>query len=83
MKTVYPEVRNGQFRADLTFTEETPDNIHVGQTYYINLELGEPTPALLIPRGSFFSETGGKWIFVLSSDGKEAVRRDIKIGRQN
>ena len=83
VKTVYPEVCNGQFRADLTFTEETPDNIRVGQTYYINLELGEPTPALLIPRGSFFSETGGKWIFVLSSDGKEAVRRDIKIGRQN
>ena len=83
VSTVYPEVRNGQFRADLTFTDETPENIRVGQTYYINLELGEPTPAVLIPRGSFFNSTGGKWIFVVSPDGSEAARREIRIGRQN
>ena len=83
VSTVYPEVRNGQFRADLTFTDETPENIRVGQTYYINLELGEPTQAVLVPRGSYFSVTGGKWLFVLSPDGSEAVRREIKVGRQN
>ncbi len=81
--TVYPEVRNGQFRADLLFTDVTPENIRVGQTYYINLELGEPTNAILIPRGGFYTSTGGKWIFVLTPDGHEAVRREIKIARQN
>ncbi len=83
VSTVYPEVRNGQFRADLTFTDETPDNIRVGQTYYINLELGEPTNAVLVPRGGFYTSTGGKWIFVLTPDCSEAVRRNIKIARQN
>lgn len=83
VSTVYPEVRNGQFRADLTFTDETPENIRVGQTYYINLELGEPTQAVLIPRGSFYTSTGGKWVFVLTPEGDEAVRRNIKIARQN
>lgn len=83
VSTVYPEVRNGLFRADLTFTDETPENIRVGQTYYINLELGEPSQALLVPRGGFYTSTGGKWIFVLTPDGSEAVRRNIKIARQN
>lgn len=80
---VYPEVKNGQFRSDLVFDGQRPDNIRVGQTYYINLQLGEPTKAILVPRGSFYQATGGKWIYVLTADGKEAVRRQIKIGRQN
>jgi len=80
---VYPEVTGGQFRADLVFDGQRPDKIRVGQTYYINLQLGEPTQAVLIPRGSFYQTTGGKWIYVLNADGKEAVKRQIKIGRQN
>lgn len=80
---VYPEVKNGQFRTDLVFDGQRPDNIRVGQTYYINLQLGEPTKAILVPRGSFYQATGGKWIYVLADNGKEAVRRQIKIGRQN
>lgn len=80
---VYPEVTGGQFRADLVFDGQRPDKIRVGQTYYINLQLGEPTQAILIPRGSFYQTTGGKWIYVLGADGSEAVKRQIKIGRQN
>ena len=83
VSTVYPDVKDGLFRADFTFVGETPRNIRVGQTYYINLQLGEPTEAVLIPRGSFFASTGGKWVYVLSPDGSEAVRREIKIARQN
>lgn len=83
VSTVYPNVRDGLFLADLAFGGEAPRNIRVGQTYYINLELGEPVEALLLPRGSFFSDTGGKWVYVLSPDGSKAVRRNIKIGRQN
>lgn len=80
---VYPEVQGGQFKIDFHFEGERPDNIWSGQTYYINLELGQPVQALLIPRGAFYQSTGGSWIFVLSADGKKAFRRKIKIGRQN
>lgn len=80
---VYPEVKSGQFRSDLVFDGTRPDNIRVGQTYYINLQLGEPTRAILIPRGTFYQATGGRWVYVLSANGREAVRRLIRIGRQN
>lgn len=83
VRKVYPEVRDGKFRADFVFTGERPDNIRSGQTYYINLELGQPTESIIIPKGTFFQSTGGSWIFVLDADGKKAYRRSIKIGRQN
>lgn len=83
VRKVYPEVREGKFRSDFVFTGERPDNIRSGQTYYINLELGQPTESIIIPRGTFFQSTGGNWIFVLDKDGKKAYRRKIKIGRQN
>ena len=83
LQKVYPEVREGKFRSDFLFMGERPDNIRSGQTYYINLELGQPTESIIIPRGTFFSETGGNWIFVVDKDGKQARRRAIKIGRQN
>lgn len=83
VRKVYPEVRDGKFRTDFIFTGERPDNIRSGQTYYINLELGQPTESVIIPRGTFFQYTGGNWIFVLDPDGKKAYRRKIKIGRQN
>ena len=80
---VYPEVANGMFRADLRIEGALPENIRVGQTYYINLQLGEPTEAVLVPRGAFFQSTGGHQAYVLSEDGKTATLRDIRIGRQN
>ncbi|MDO5570205.1 MAG: efflux RND transporter periplasmic adaptor subunit [Bacteroidales bacterium] len=80
---VYPEVRDGQFKTDFVFVGERPDNIRTGQTYYINLQLGEAKDGIIIPRGSFYQTTGGKWIYVVSNDGTVAQRRDIKIGRQN
>lgn len=83
VRKVYPEVREGKFRTDLVFTGERPDNIRSGQTYYINLELGQPTESIIIPKGTFFQSTGGSWIFVLDKDGEKAYRRKIKIGRQN
>jgi HlyD family secretion protein len=83
VRKVFPEVRDGKFRTEFVFTGERPDNIRAGQTYYINLELGQPTESVIIPKGSFFQSTGGSWIFVLDADGKRAVRRPIRIGRQN
>lgn len=80
---VYPEVTDGQFKADFLFEGERPDNIRIGQTYYLNLQLGQPTQSIYIPRGVFYQSTGGTWIYVLSEDGTKAYRRDIRIGRQN
>jgi HlyD family secretion protein len=71
------------FLTDLVFTGKRPDNIRSGQTYYLNLQLGESSKAVLIPKGTFFSATGGNWIFVLDKSGKKAYRRKIRIGRQN
>ncbi len=83
IRKVYPEVRDGKFKADFKFMEQQPENIRSGQTYYLNLQLGQPVEAILIPRGAFYQKTGGKWIYVISPDGTKAVRRDIRIGRQN
>lgn len=80
---VYPEVRSGKFRADFFFEGARPAQIRSGQTYYIDLQLSQPTHSLQIPKGSFFQVTGGRWIFVLSPDGGTAHRREIRINRQN
>lgn len=83
LRKVYPEVRNGQFRADFNFEGARPENIRSGQTYYLHVQLGQPTEAVIIPRGSFYQTTGGAWIYVVTPDGDRAVKRPIKIGRQN
>lgn len=83
LRKVYPEVREGQFKADFVFTGDIPENIRSGQTYYLNLQLGQPTEAVIIPRGSFYQSTGGAWIYVVDASGEKAYRRDIRIGRQN
>ena len=80
---VYPEVRNGQFRVDLVFTSEKPENIRAGQTYRINIELGQPEVRIQIPKGGFFSTTGGQWIYVVDPSGQFAVKRNIRTGREN
>jgi HlyD family secretion protein len=83
VKKVYPDVRNGQFKTDLSFTGERPDNIRTGQTYYINMELGKADNSIIIPKGTFYQKTGGSWIFVLDKSGEKAYKRAIRIGRQN
>ena len=83
IRKVYPEVRDGKFKADFKFAGEQPDNIRAGQTYYLNLQLGQPEEAVIIPRGTFYQKTGGKWIYVVNKEGTKAVKREIRIGRQN
>jgi len=83
LRKVYPEVRDGKFKVDLVFTGEKPETIRTGQSYNIKLQLGESSQALLLPRGSFFQDTGGQWIFVVNKDGSEALKRTISIGKQN
>ena len=83
LRKVYPEVRDGKFQADFKFEEKRPENLRRGQTYYLDLQLGQPEEAVIIPRGSFYHKTGGRWIYVLDRNGNKATKREIKIGRQN
>ena len=83
VRKVYPEVRDGRFRIDFVFKGVRPGNIRTGQTYYVDLQLGQSKQAIIIPKGTFYSVTGGQWIFVLDKSGKKAYRRKITIGRQN
>ena len=80
---IYPQVNNGQFQADLLFTGEEPEGIRRGQTIQMKLTLGDATEATLIPNGAFYQDTGGNWIFVVTDDGSEALRRTVRLGRRN
>lgn len=35
----------------------------------------------MIPKGNFYKDTSGKWIFVVN--GNKAVKKAIEIGREN
>lgn len=83
LRKVYPEVRNGRFNVDLVFKQDKPETIRTGQSYTIKLQLGVPNNALLLPKGGFFQSTGGQWIFVVNPETNEALKRTIKIGKQN
>jgi len=79
---IYPQVNEGQFEVDMMFGEE-PVGLRRGQTLQLRLTLGDNSDALLIPNGSFYQETGGNWVFVVSPNGAEAVKRTVRLGRRN
>jgi HlyD family secretion protein len=83
VRRVYPDVRNGTFEIDMIFTDNVPDNIRTGQTYYTSLQLGQPKTAIMVPVGGFFQETGGRWIYVLDPTETFATKRNISVGRKN
>ncbi len=83
IKKVYTQVANGRFQVDMTFLEEAPEKIRRGQTLQIRVALSQEKEAVLIPKGGFFQETGGNWIFKLSEDGSIAYKTDIQLGSQN
>ncbi|UYY57876.1 efflux RND transporter periplasmic adaptor subunit [Sphingomonas sp. S2-65] len=80
---IYPQVQNGQFQLDLQFLGAEPGQLQRGQTMQARLTLGDPAPALLVPNGAFYNETGGSWIFVVAPDGRSAVKRPVRLGRRN
>jgi len=79
---IYPQITDGQFEVDMILANE-PDGLRRGQTKQVRLTLGDNTDAILIPNGAFYQETGGNWIFVLSTDQSEAIRRSVRMGRRN
>jgi HlyD family secretion protein len=80
---VYPQVREGRFEVDMEFTDREPDNIRRGQTLRIRLALGALEEATLLARGGFFQRTGGQWVYVVSASGDQAMKRNIRLGKQN
>jgi HlyD family secretion protein len=83
IKKVYTQVTNGRFQVDMEFVGDVPQGIRRGQTLQIRLALSDETQALLLPKGGFYQQTGGNWIFKVSADGKTAYKTDIQLGRQN
>ena len=79
---IYPQVNEGQFEIDMLFDED-PVGLRRGQTLQVRLTLGDNTDATLIPNGSFYQDTGGNWVFVVSPDGSEAIKRSVRLGRRN
>jgi HlyD family secretion protein len=80
---IRPQVQNGRFEADLVFDGPSPTDMRRGQTLQVRLQLGQPTEAVLIPNAAFYHDTGGSWVFVVSSDRQRAVRRKVRLGRRN
>ena len=83
VKKIYPQVNDGQFQVDIQFLDNEPPDLRRGQTLQAKLTLGDESEAVLIPNGSFYQDTGGNWIFVITEDGSEAVKRSIMLGRRN
>jgi HlyD family secretion protein len=79
---VHP-VEGARFAVDLRFDGEGPGSEALGQSAPVRLELGGVSQALLLPRGAFFQQTGGRWAFVVDPSGETATRRPVRLGRQN
>ena len=80
---VVPEVKDRMFDVDLVFTGEMPENVRVGKSFRVQIELGQPEDALVMPRGNFYQATGGQWIYKVNASKDKAVRVPLTIGRQN
>lgn len=83
IKKVYTQVTNGRFQVDMEFKDEVPDGLRRGQSFQIRLALSQEKEAILIPKGGFFQQTGGNWIFKISEDGNTAYKTPIELGSQN
>lgn len=80
---IYPEVANNQFVVDMTFISEPPEGIKRGQNLTIELSFSESEERLMVNKGGFYQQTSGRWVYLISEDGKSASRQDIRLGRQN
>jgi HlyD family secretion protein len=80
---VFTQVSNGRFQVDMQFDGPMPTGIRRGQTLQIRLALSDEKQVVRLPRGGFYQQTGGNWIFKLSADGKTAYKTDLQVGSQN
>ena len=83
IKKVYTQVTNGRFQVDMEFLGDVPKGVRRGQTLQILLALSDETEAIMLPKGGFYQQTGGNWIYKVREDGKSAYRVDIQLNRQS
>lgn len=83
IRKIFTQVSNGRFQVDMEFVDKVPSGIRRGQTLQIRLALSDETQAILLPKGGFYQQTGGNWIFKVSDNGKTAYKADVQLGRQN
>ena len=78
---ILPEVKDGQFSVELNFIDAKIENLKIGMTFGVKLKLSADTQSMMIPKGNFYKDTNGKWIFVVK--GNKAEKRNISLGREN
>lgn len=83
VRKVVPEIVERAFPVDLVFADTLPDNLRIGRSLRVQVELGQPEQVVCIPRGDFYAATQGRWIYRLDASGKRAVKVPIRLGRQN
>lgn len=83
VSNVVPEVKERTFEVDFVFMGEMPDNVRLGKSFRVQIELGQPEKALVLARGNFYQQTGGRWIYKLNAEKTRAVKVPVSIGRQN
>ncbi len=83
VQKIYPEVKQNAFEADVVFVDATPDTLKRGQTVTVELSFGSPSRSLTVAKGGFFQQTAGRWVYLVSADGRSARRVSVRLGRQN
>jgi HlyD family secretion protein len=83
VRKIYPEVTDNTFSVDADFVGEVPTSIRRGQSLTVELNFGEPEHSLMVRKGGFYQQTNGRWVYLISEDGKTATRTEIRLGRQN
>ena len=83
VQKIYPEVKNNAFSADVVFAEGVPESLKRGQTLTIELSFGSPSQSLTVAKGGFYQQTSGRWVYLVSQDGRTARRANVRLGRQN
>lgn len=78
---VLPEVKSGRFEVHLAFDTEKELKLQEGTTFGVKLFLSGKEKALLLPKGNFFQDTKGEWVYVVKNN--KATRRNVEIGREN
>lgn len=77
---VLSEVKSGRFQLELAFAQ-TDLALQMGLSFGVRLTLSEKQKVVVVRKGPFYTDTAGKWIFVVNGD--KAVRQPIRIGRDN
>jgi len=84
VQKIYPEVKDNSFQADVVFVNgAAPDSLKRGQTVTVELMFGSPSNTLVVSKGGFYQQTGGRWVYVVAKDGRTAHRVNVRLGRQN